>query len=114
MVLSTFLICENYGESHAINTCGINPKVVNYIHNQNHQGNSYSNTYNLGWINYPNFSWGNNQGGKPPNRPPFNPLGFNQSQQQPPLMKEPRLGKFEGLLESILFNVVPRMDTKKY
>ena len=40
---------------------------ANYVSNFQRQNNPYSNTYNPGWRNHPNFSWSNNQGlAKPP------------------------------------------------
>ncbi|MED6190943.1 hypothetical protein PIB30_111023, partial [Stylosanthes scabra] len=61
---------------------------VNYLGNQPRppQNDPYSNMYNPGWRNHPNFSWGGNQGQKSnnntqnnnrPYQPPF------QRQQQP-------------------------------
>ena len=50
---------------------------VNYMgHGNNHQNNPYSNTYNPGWRNHPNFSWGG-QNQQRQNQPP----GFQQPQQ---------------------------------
>ncbi|MED6203000.1 hypothetical protein PIB30_111211, partial [Stylosanthes scabra] len=65
---------------------------VNYLGNQFRlpQNDPYSNTYNPGWRNHPNFSWGGNQGQRnttnPPNvnrpyQPPF--------QRQPPFQSPP-------------------------
>ncbi|KAG8481361.1 hypothetical protein CXB51_026130 [Gossypium anomalum] len=50
---------------------------VYYMGNNNFrsQNNLYSNTYNAGWRNHPNFSWGGQR-----NQRPQNPPGF----QQPP------------------------------
>ncbi|KAG8485827.1 hypothetical protein CXB51_019172 [Gossypium anomalum] len=54
---------------------------VHYMGNNNSrpQNNPYSNTYNTGWRNHPNFSWGG-QG----NQRPQNPSGL----QQPPYQQE--------------------------
>ncbi|XP_030963798.1 uncharacterized protein LOC115984958 [Quercus lobata] len=44
---------------------------ANYVSNFQRQNNPYSNTYNPGWRNHPNFSWRNNQGqAKPPQQFP--------------------------------------------
>ncbi|KAG8491810.1 hypothetical protein CXB51_015017 [Gossypium anomalum] len=72
---------------------------VNYIGNNNFrsQNNPYSNTYNAGWKNHPNFSW-SGQG----NQRPQNPQGF----QQPPYQQEKKpnleemLSKFISILPS--------------
>ena len=38
-------------------------ETVNYVNNFNRQRNNpYSNTYNSGWKNHPNFAWSNNLG----------------------------------------------------
>ena len=64
--------------------CPSNPESVNYIGNFNRgQNNPYSNSYNPGWRNHPNFSWGGNQGvsaGPRPSQPP----GFQQQMRGPP------------------------------
>ena len=44
---------------------GIPPDQINYA-----QGNSYSNTYNSGWKNHPNFSYKNNNALYAPQAPP--------------------------------------------
>ncbi|KAG8500859.1 hypothetical protein CXB51_002880 [Gossypium anomalum] len=72
---------------------------VNYMGNNNFrsQNNPYSNTYNTGWRNHPNFSWGG-QG----NQRPQNPPGF----QQPPYQQEKKpnleemLSKFISVIET--------------
>lgn len=47
---------------------------VNYIGNPPRpQNNPYSQTYNLGWRNHPNFSWGNKNNKGTAHRPPFTP-----------------------------------------
>jgi hypothetical protein len=40
-----------------------NQEYVNYVGHNNYppKNNPYSNTYNAGWRNHPNFSWSNNQ-----------------------------------------------------
>src|SRR5262249_34728926 len=47
------------------------------------QNNPYSNTYNPGWRNHPNFSWSNQQNPRPP------PPGYNQT--HPPQQQKPSL-----------------------
>src|SRR5262249_54549399 len=50
------------------------------------QNNPYSNTYNPGWRNHPNFSWSNQQNPRPP------PPGYNQTHpQQPQQQQKPSL-----------------------
>ncbi|XP_057248223.1 uncharacterized protein LOC125492319 [Beta vulgaris subsp. vulgaris] len=78
-------ICEVQGHSFnecQYNTMGAVTEQANALLNTNTrpQNNPYSNTYNPGWKNHPNFSYKNNQ----PQPPPTNysqPPGF---QQRPP------------------------------
>ncbi|XP_024035568.1 uncharacterized protein LOC112496079 [Citrus sinensis] len=51
--------CVYCGEGHLFDNCPGNPTSVNYMgsfNKQNHD-NPYSNTYNPGWRQHPNFSW---------------------------------------------------------
>ena len=62
--------CEFCGGGHSTMECqggsvSQDPSIeqLNALNNfQRNQGNPYSNTYNPGWRNHPNFSW-SNQGG---------------------------------------------------
>ncbi|KAK5846848.1 hypothetical protein PVK06_003147 [Gossypium arboreum] len=67
---------------------------VNYMGNNNFQSqnNPYSNTYNAGWMNHSNFSWGG-QG----NQKPENPQGFRQ----PPYQQEKKQN-FEEMLSKFI------------
>ncbi|KAG8478758.1 hypothetical protein CXB51_028637 [Gossypium anomalum] len=67
---------------------------VNYMGNNNFrsQNNPYSNTYNAGWKNHPNFSWGGQQ-----NQRPQNPQNF----QQPPYQQEKKQNLKEMLSKFI-------------
>ncbi|KAK5772406.1 hypothetical protein PVK06_048694 [Gossypium arboreum] len=73
---------------------------VNYMGNNNFrsQNNPYSNTYNAGWRNHPNFSWGG-QG----NQKPQNPQGF----QQPPYQQEKKSN-----LEEMLSKFISMSETR--
>ena len=78
----TVYSCDYCGGGHSTLECqggfsSQEPSIeqLNALNNfQRNQGNPYSNTYNPGWRNHPNFSW-SNQGG-PPNT--------NQGFKQPP------------------------------
>ena len=62
-------------------------ETVNYVNNFNRQENNpYSNTYNPGWRNHPNFSWSNNSGQK--NYPP---PGFQQQNKSQEFEKDPEM-----------------------
>ncbi|KAJ0707108.1 putative retrotransposon gag domain-containing protein [Helianthus annuus] len=69
--------CEQCGVSHEPGTCeqGVmftGHEEVDYLGNQiRPQNNPYSNTYNPGWKNHPNFGWKSNSGNQ-------NPLGYAQ------------------------------------
>ena len=71
--------------------CSTNPESVNFVGNyQRNQNNPYSNTYNPGWRNHPNFSWGNQ--GSATNPRPQNPPGFQpQTRNFPPPEKKPTM-----------------------
>ena len=63
-------------------------ETVNYVNNFNRQENNpYSNTYNPGWRNHPNFSWSNNSGQR--NNPP---PGFQQRNYPPPVFQQQNKG----------------------
>ncbi|KAK8684709.1 hypothetical protein V6N13_040725 [Hibiscus sabdariffa] len=54
---STCLLCHGNHHEHE---CPSNQESINYVGNQNRGNNNpYSNTYNQGWRQHPNFSWGN-------------------------------------------------------
>ena len=81
-------ICSNMG--HQIDMCPILQEDTNeHVHamggyqNQQRKYDPYSNTYNLGWRDHPNFSYGNQTQVVPPqfdNRPPV----YQQKVQQMP------------------------------
>ncbi|KAG8473286.1 hypothetical protein CXB51_035205 [Gossypium anomalum] len=89
---------------------------VHYMGNNNSrsQNNPYSNTYNAGWRNHPNFSWGGQE-----NQMPQNPPGF----QQPPYQQEKKLNlkemlpKFIAVSETRFQNtetVTPQTQPRRY
>ncbi|KAK1369622.1 hypothetical protein POM88_035714 [Heracleum sosnowskyi] len=94
-VQNVSIFCDMCGEGHPTQQCpliyhdGAQSNTVNYVGNSsNQQNNPYSNTYNPGWRNHPNFSWNNNA--RPnmlykPNAPP----GFQQNQRPHEMEKKP-------------------------
>ncbi|KAJ9185121.1 hypothetical protein P3X46_004785 [Hevea brasiliensis] len=90
---------------------------MNYVNsgenfNQRQPNNPYSNTYNPGWRNHPNFSWSNQQnqltnkqqGYKPPTPPGFQNKGQNFAQPSLPLQPqqpEPKM-TMETMMEGFL------------
>ncbi|KAH9671394.1 hypothetical protein KPL70_017357 [Citrus sinensis] len=77
----TELSCVYCGEDHDFDNCPGNPASINYVGNFNRQpqNNPYSNTYNPGWKQHPNFSWSNQNR----NAPALNGLSRNTQPQQP-------------------------------
>ncbi|XP_021737522.1 uncharacterized protein LOC110704041 [Chenopodium quinoa] len=81
LISSLDFSCGNYGGAHASNDCP-NFEQAQFVSNYNRsQNDPYSNTYNPGWKNYPNFSW-RDQGNQANNLRPQNPPSFPQRQQQ--------------------------------
>ncbi|XP_062118441.1 uncharacterized protein LOC133832069 [Humulus lupulus] len=51
--------CVYCGDGHTFESCPSNPASICYVGNQNaNRNNPYSNSYNPGWRQHPNFSWG--------------------------------------------------------
>ena len=77
MIAHAGLGCDQCGVSHEPGACfqGVvyeGHEEVDFVSNQvRPQNNPYSNTYNPGWRNHPNFGWRANTGNQ-------NPLGFTQ------------------------------------
>ena len=90
-------ICGNPG--HAAQECqvlaGLPPDQVNYA-----QGNPYSNTYNPGWKNHPNFSYKNNNALYPPNQTPVVPPGSQKAMTAAPTA--PRKSNLELMMENFI------------
>ncbi|KAI4346011.1 hypothetical protein L6164_013094 [Bauhinia variegata] len=70
--------CDFCGDKHSSGECPGNmfgessQEQVNYLGNPPRpQNDPFSNTYNPGWRNHPNFSWGNQGNQGAPQRPPF-------------------------------------------
>ncbi|XP_017970470.1 PREDICTED: uncharacterized protein LOC108660713 [Theobroma cacao] len=83
VVQNSCVVGENYGDGHSSDQCSYDSASVQFVGNFNkQQNNPYSNTYNPGWRNHPNFSWNNNTG--PSNSNPNVPPGFQQ-QSRPPI-----------------------------
>ena len=76
--IQTNVVCDHCARNHSSVNCQMgNPFAqssygqANYVSNFQRQNNPYSNTYNPGWRNHPNFSWSNNQElAKPPQQLP--------------------------------------------
>ncbi|XP_057518484.1 uncharacterized protein LOC130799406 [Amaranthus tricolor] len=78
---------------------------VNAIQNQNarQQYNPYSNTFNPGWRDHPNFSYRNNNAQNPSSS--YNiPSGFQQRPPFPPQQQHPPKSNLESLMENFIAN----------
>ncbi|KAH9680785.1 hypothetical protein KPL71_026683 [Citrus sinensis] len=99
--------CVYCGEGHLFDNCPGNPTSVNYVGNFNRQNqdNPYSNTYNLGWRQHPNFSWSNqNQSAvafSGQNRP-AQPPGFYPQNQEKISINNDQLSSLEGLIKDYI------------
>ncbi|XP_063948053.1 uncharacterized protein LOC135152152 [Daucus carota subsp. sativus] len=71
-----------------------------YNQNQRQQYNPYSNTYNPGWRDHPNFSYKNNQA-NPPQNNFSHPPGFQQGSSQNATAQPPK-SNLESLLEGFM------------
>ncbi|KAL5541145.1 hypothetical protein UlMin_044362 [Ulmus minor] len=98
--------CVLYNGTHRFESCPSNPESVCYVGNMNRNNNPFSNTYNLGWRQHPNFSWSNQGAGQgsnsAPQRPQF-PPGFQQQQ-------KPQTSEFPSSMESLLKEYMARND----
>ncbi|KAL5583639.1 hypothetical protein UlMin_016081 [Ulmus minor] len=98
--------CVLCNGNHQFESCPSNPESVCYVGNMNRNNNPFSNTYNPGWMQHPNFSWSNQgagQGSNPaPQRPQF-PPGFQQQQ-------KPQTSEFPSSMESLLNEYMARND----
>ncbi|XP_038978816.1 uncharacterized protein LOC120109139 [Phoenix dactylifera] len=80
-ISSPVLSCDCCGGAHMSSDCMQVQFVSNY-NRQQQQNNPYSNTYNPGWRNHPNFSW-KDQGNQGSSSRPLHPPGFQPKPSQP-------------------------------
>ncbi|KAH9724028.1 hypothetical protein KPL70_007340 [Citrus sinensis] len=103
------LSCVYYGEEHDFDNCPGNPASVNYVGNFNRQlqNNSYSNTYNPGWKQHPNFSWSRQNRNAPilnrQNRNTQPPDFHQQGQGQNHISQDP-ITSLEALIKEYITN----------
>lgn len=115
------MYCEIFsGDNHTADECQLGKEMgqeeVNMVNNSfRPQNNPYSNTYNPGWRNHPNFSYKNTQGAAPQQ-------GFNQNRPQqgfPPKQIEQQPAP-KSNLETMIENLTIQQErfiasqTKKY
>lgn len=101
------LSCVYCGEEHDFDNCPGNPALVNYVGNFNRQpqNNPYSNTYNPGWKQHPNFSWSSQNR----NAPALNgqirntqPPGFHQQSQGQKHISQDPINSLETLIKEYI------------
>jgi hypothetical protein len=98
-------ICSQF--DHTTETCPMSSSTdqeqANYVGQNNYppKNNPYSNTYNAGWRNHPNFSWSNTQNVQTPQGQQRN---FQQENnyQAPPQAVQPNPKPKKNYLESVL------------
>ncbi|KAL5578989.1 hypothetical protein UlMin_011431 [Ulmus minor] len=105
-VQETGVSCVLCNWTHRFESYPSNPESVCYVGNMNRNNNAFSNTYNPGWRQYPNFSWSNQGAGQgsnsAPQRPQF-PPGFQQQQ-------KPQTSEFPSSMEFLLKEYMARND----
>ncbi|KAH9781214.1 hypothetical protein KPL71_008370 [Citrus sinensis] len=99
--------CVYCGEEHDFDNCLGNPASVNYVGNFNRQpqNNPYSNTYNSGWKQHPNFSWSSQNRNAPAlngqNRN-LQPPGFHQQSQGQKHISQDPITSLEVLIKEYI------------
>ncbi|KAL4280726.1 hypothetical protein GQ457_03G013620 [Hibiscus cannabinus] len=111
--------CDLCNANHNSLECPQNPESSFYVGNFNRNNNPYSNTYNPGWKQHPNFSW-NNQG-NPSNtiRQNAEASGFEQNmsrqQNQLPQQQPPSTSSLENSLKAFIHKTESYMaETSKF
>ncbi|KAF7802357.1 uncharacterized protein G2W53_041468 [Senna tora] len=69
--------CEHCGEEYITEQCPLALESIQFLANRNANNNPYSNTYNPGSRNHPNFSWTQNSGLGPSSSVPCLPPEFH-------------------------------------
>ena len=95
--------CVYCGEGHLFADCPANPASACYVGNVNRGHNPFSNHYNPGWRQHPNFAW-NNQGAGPSGAntvtKPTHPPGYPPQPQRTQATEQ--LNPFENLLKEYM------------
>ncbi|MDV3146740.1 MAG: hypothetical protein Q8754_02830, partial [Sweet potato little leaf phytoplasma] len=100
--------CVYCGENHNYEFCPSNPASVFFVGNQ--RNNPYSNFYNPGWCNHPNFSWGG-QGSNVQAQKKVNQSGFAKAQVLPQQNKQALPQQNSGSsLEAMMKEFMARID----
>ncbi|XP_050908983.1 uncharacterized protein LOC127122734 [Lathyrus oleraceus] len=99
-VAAVALNCEICGvPGHAAPECQLLTGVsTDQVHHA--EGNPYSNTYNPGWKNHPNFSYKNNNALYAPNQSPAIPPGYHKAATN--TQNAPRKSNLEIMMETFI------------
>ena len=107
---------NNFGISDAGFMEDGNIEQANYVGNQfqgRQANNPYSNTYNPGWRNHPNFSWSSNNNMVAPNFP----NNTNLPRQQPPpgfqVPQQDRMASVENKLDKFLDAITNKLSSQE-
>ncbi|XP_054813362.1 uncharacterized protein LOC129314007 [Prosopis cineraria] len=110
-------VCNQCNDMHMPDQCPLymTTESVNYMGKfQNPHNNPYSQTYNSGWRNHPNFSWSQGNSSNQPsssNVKPLHPPGFQAPPKPMPVKEEE--SRMEKMLAQILSNQESaRVETK--
>ena len=105
----TPIVCDQCEDVHLPDHCPLYmaSASVNYMGKfQNPNNNPYSNTYNPGWMNHPNFKWSQGQAVNPSSSSgvnPSHPPGFqSQTRRIPQKEEDPKMDRMEKMLSQIL------------
>ncbi|KAL4282225.1 hypothetical protein GQ457_03G008650 [Hibiscus cannabinus] len=104
--------CDLCNANHDLFECPKNPESSFYVGNFNRNNNPYSNTYNPGWKQHPNFSWNNQRNPSNTIRQNAEASGFQQNmpqqQNQLPQQQPPSTSSLENSLNAFM------NETKSY
>ncbi|KAL4284592.1 hypothetical protein GQ457_16G007950 [Hibiscus cannabinus] len=103
-VISSY--CDLCNANHEFFECPQNPESIFYVGNFNRNNNPYSNTYNHGWKQHPNFSWNNQRNPSNTIRQNAEASGFQQNmsgqQNQMPQQQPPSTSSLENSLNAFI------------
>ncbi|KAL4304197.1 hypothetical protein GQ457_10G010420 [Hibiscus cannabinus] len=98
--------CDLCNANHDSFECPQNPESSFYVGNFNRNNNPYSNTYNPGWKQHPNFSWSNQRNPSNTIRQNAEASGFQQNmprqQNQLPQQQPPSTSSLENSLNAFM------------
>ncbi|KAL4290887.1 hypothetical protein GQ457_14G012560 [Hibiscus cannabinus] len=111
--------CDLCNANHDSFECPQNPESSFYVGNFNRNNNPYSNTYNPGWKQHPNFSWSNQRNPSNTIRQNAEASVFQQNmsrqQNQLPQQQPPSTSSLENSLNAFIHRTESYMaDTTKF